>query len=69
MNRKKFLHLSSLGVFSLFIPKFIFSKENHEHLPVDVNALLKAASNLRKQKSIIRQNRFTNRLLASFQMK
>ncbi|MDQ1858421.1 M48 family metallopeptidase [Chryseobacterium sp. WLY505] len=50
MTRKEFLSLGSLGITSLLIPNFLFSKEKFKHFPPDVNVLLKSASDLRKQK-------------------
>lgn len=66
MNRKKFLSLSSLGIFSLFIPKFIFSKDSPKHLPTDVNALLKSASDLRKQKKYNQAKQIYEQIISLF---
>ena len=49
MNRKKFLALGSLSIFSLFFPNYLFSKEKNQSNSFDVNALLKTAKTLRKQ--------------------
>ena len=49
MNRKKFLALGSLSIFSLFVPNYLFSKEKNQSSSFDVNVLLKNAKNLRKQ--------------------
>lgn len=49
ITRRKFLTLSSLGVFSIILPNYLFSRTENSTNFFDVNILLKNAKNLRKQ--------------------
>lgn len=49
ITRRKFLTLSSLGVFTIILPNCLFSKTKRQTSLFDVNILLKNAKNLRKQ--------------------
>lgn len=49
ITRRKFLTLSSLGVFSIILPNYLFSKSKNPTSFLNVNMLLKNAKNLRKQ--------------------
>jgi len=66
ITRKEFLSLSSLGIFSLLFPSLIFSKNKSEHVSTDLNALLKSASDLRKQKKFGQANQIYQQIITQY---
>lgn len=65
ITRKEFLSLSSLGIFSLFIPSSLFSKNNFSP-STDVNILLKSAADLRKQKKYNQAKQMYQQIINQF---
>ncbi len=66
ITRKEFLSLSSLGIVSLLLPNFLFSKERLEYSFADVNTLLKSAADLRKQKKFSQSKQIYQQIISQF---
>ncbi|SDJ50180.1 tetratricopeptide repeat protein [Chryseobacterium jejuense] len=67
MTRKDFLALGSLGVFYLLFPSNLYSKvTSNSCLPDDVNALLKSASDLKKQQKFEEAKKIYQKIIVQF---
>ncbi|NML72093.1 hypothetical protein HHL23_20200 [Chryseobacterium sp. RP-3-3] len=66
ITRKKFLSLSSLGIFSLLFPNLLFTRRKSEYILSDLNTLLKSASNLRKQKKYNQANQIYQQIIVQY---
>ncbi|WP_144283361.1 tetratricopeptide repeat protein [Chryseobacterium echinoideorum] len=66
MNRKKFLSLASMGIFTLLFPSILFSKNRSEYQNNNVNVLLKQAASLRKQKKYNQARQIYQQIISQF---
>jgi len=66
MNRKNFLSLTSLGMFSLLFPGILFSRNRSESNTANVNVLLKQAADLRKQKKYNQAKQIYQQIITQF---